>query len=100
MLSAIGDAPLMPDPERECFVVSASSGFVTNNFSWMLSRLIRDFAHKKPEEVKVDVLRIFEQLRREAILAGLDPHDVRVSIQVSVFQSGPAASKVKGNWVS
>ena len=42
VLSAIGEARLMPPPDCECILVNAESGYTKENRSWILSRLVRD----------------------------------------------------------
>lgn len=42
VLSAIGEGRLMPDPDCDCILMNAKSGYVKENRSWILGRLVRD----------------------------------------------------------
>ncbi|KAI2785534.1 hypothetical protein F4815DRAFT_490608 [Daldinia loculata] len=43
VLSAIGGDRLMPAPDYSCKVVNAQNGFVRDNDSWIIGRIVRDF---------------------------------------------------------
>ncbi|KAI1653203.1 hypothetical protein F4813DRAFT_375381 [Daldinia decipiens] len=43
VLSAIGGNRLMPAPDYSCKVVNAQNGFVRDNDSWVIGRIVRDF---------------------------------------------------------
>jgi hypothetical protein len=42
LVSAIGDGRLMPEPDYGCKVINARTGYVRENHSWALGRLLRD----------------------------------------------------------
>jgi len=43
LLAIAGDNRLMPNPDISCIVVNAETGYQTQNASWVISRLLRDF---------------------------------------------------------
>lgn len=49
LMSAVGDHQLMPTPDLPCIVINVENGFVTNNKSWILGRILRD--HESANEV-------------------------------------------------
>ncbi|KAK7688513.1 hypothetical protein QCA50_008051 [Cerrena zonata] len=42
VLSAIGEGRLMPPSDCDCILLNAKSGYIKENRSWVLSRLVRD----------------------------------------------------------
>lgn len=43
LLSAVGENKLMPGPDTSCLVINGASGYVRQNYSWTVARLVRDF---------------------------------------------------------
>ena len=58
VLSAIGEARLMPPPDCECILVNAESGYTKENRSWILSRLVRD--HDLPTSARGLTIAFYE----------------------------------------
>ncbi|KAI0122179.1 hypothetical protein F4814DRAFT_201524 [Daldinia grandis] len=70
LLSAIGDMRLMPTSDCPSFLVTCSNGFVRENRSWVLGRLLRDHEIKYPvdprsedeggraESIRIDVFNL------------------------------------------
>ncbi|KAF3059525.1 hypothetical protein GL218_04504 [Daldinia childiae] len=70
LLSAIGDMRLMPTSDCPSFLVTCSNGFVRENQSWVLGRLLRDHEIKYPvdprpedeggraESIRIDVFNL------------------------------------------
>lgn len=56
LMSAVGDHQLMPSPDLPCIVLNAENGFVTNNKSWILGRVLRD--HESANEVDPAIVSI------------------------------------------
>jgi hypothetical protein len=54
-VSTIGDKKLMPRPDVLSIVINANSGYVRNNQSWVLGRLLRDLedGHWMDPEIKI-----------------------------------------------
>ncbi|KAI4267790.1 MAG: hypothetical protein L6R38_008093 [Xanthoria sp. 2 TBL-2021] len=74
LLAAFGDMKLMPLVERPSLLVSCSNGFVRDNQSWILSRLLRD-----------------HELRHEINSQGEGMGGKEESIRIDIFSLGPAA---------
>lgn len=43
VVSAIGENKLMPPPDCKCLVINGRSGYVRENTSWIIGRIVRDF---------------------------------------------------------
>ncbi|KAL6164520.1 hypothetical protein ACJQWK_09252 [Exserohilum turcicum] len=43
VVSAIGENKLMPLPDCQCKIINAKTGYVRDNCSWILGRVVRDF---------------------------------------------------------
>lgn len=54
-LSALASNSLLPDPDHSCLVVNAKSGYLTDNKSWVIGRLVRDFDKWKHASVQAHV---------------------------------------------
>ncbi|KIJ36796.1 hypothetical protein M422DRAFT_212098 [Sphaerobolus stellatus SS14] len=48
---AVGENRLMPPVDYPSIVVNGKNGYVRNNNSWMLGRILRDFDYWRPKEV-------------------------------------------------
>ncbi|KAI0631375.1 hypothetical protein C8Q77DRAFT_1018057, partial [Trametes polyzona] len=46
LTSAVGDGRLLPPPDIATYVVNARTGYVRENASWVLGRLLRDHEHR------------------------------------------------------
>jgi hypothetical protein len=52
VVSAIGENKLMPLPDNACKVINAKSGYVRDNASWILGRVLRDYRSWIDREVR------------------------------------------------
>ncbi|KAF5722161.1 hypothetical protein FMUND_3123 [Fusarium mundagurra] len=43
VVSAIGENKLMPPPDFSCLVINGETGYVRENHSWIIGRMVRDF---------------------------------------------------------
>lgn len=43
VVSAVGENKLMPSPDCACKVINGSTGYVRDNSSWIIGRIVRDF---------------------------------------------------------
>ncbi|ROW07666.1 hypothetical protein VMCG_03360 [Cytospora schulzeri] len=48
--AAVGDNKLMPVADCPCKVINGSTGFVRDNYSWVIGRMVRDFDSWKDED--------------------------------------------------
>lgn len=73
LVSAVGENRLMAlDPDCKCKVIHGQSGYIKDNSSWIIGRIVRDFPHWRHPDVErktVEVLR-----RRQEGLLAKDPH--------------------------
>ena len=80
----------MPEPENDCMIIDARNGYVRDNYSWALSRLLRDFEHWKPLEVTATQI---------AKLKEAPPERQRLGLTVSIFRSASVAAGGRGDWI-
>ena len=97
MLSAVGENRLMPKPEIDCYIINAKSGYLRTNYSWILSRILRDFEYwrkGKPDEVEALKLK---ELRADAERRGKDSAQVRIGLRVTVWKCTDASDHPRGD---
>lgn len=58
LLSAVGENKLMPTPDTSCLVINGSSGYVRQNYSWTIARLVRDFDFWMGAEIKAELQKM------------------------------------------
>jgi hypothetical protein len=76
LMSIFGDGRLMPDPDTSILVLNCDNGYLRNNNSWVLGRLIRD------HEASVDVAAA--SAPRDA---SRNPRNVSLKIDVFIAES-------------
>lgn len=125
LCSALGDNRLMPRPELDCILINADSGYGRTNYSWILSRILRDFdfwrrrecdevKEEKLAELRADIKAKRERLtvqRDEAVedtirrkiekdLKKLPADDeVRIALRVTVWQCTRTTCEGSGDMV-
>jgi hypothetical protein len=99
VVSAIGENKLMPLPDNACKVINAKSGYVRDNASWILGRVLRDYGSWMDGEVRQHLDTMLERKWRqqqdaaEAEKAGSGTSVIRpyqVGLCVSVYRAAPA----------
>ena len=99
VVSAIGENKLMPLPDNACKVINAKSGYVRDNASWILGRVLRDYGSWMDGEVRQHLDTMLEckwrqqQDAAEAEKAGSGTSVIRpyqVGLCVSVYRAAPA----------
>ncbi|KAJ5887711.1 hypothetical protein N7495_007752 [Penicillium taxi] len=103
LVSAIGENKLMPsDPDCKCKVINCKNGYIRENSSWILGRIMRDFdkwsdpATKEKIETLLDDKKIEDKLAERPTRAGLvvtvykpsEKGDVRVAKRDFIYWSG------------
>ncbi|KXL48141.1 hypothetical protein M433DRAFT_149142 [Acidomyces richmondensis BFW] len=115
MLSAVGENRLMPKPELDCMLINAKSGYGRKNYSWVLSRMLRDFDYWRPavcnriEEEKLDELRrrIDEarQVHSYNVARGVpskeppETENIRIGLRVTVWECKSATGRGSGDLI-
>ncbi|KAK6376144.1 hypothetical protein LTS17_007395 [Exophiala oligosperma] len=61
VVSAIGENKLMPLPDCACKVINGKSGYVRDNTSWIIGRIVRDFEAWVHQDVKVHLAKMIDQ---------------------------------------
>ncbi|KAL4784438.1 hypothetical protein BJX76DRAFT_347796 [Aspergillus varians] len=104
LLTAIGDRRLMPSPDSPCIVINARSGYVRENHSWILGRIMRDFevwmdGGQSDGPIRRQLNRMLDQRwdrsRQSAHQTGPDssasiPRPLKAGLCVSVFHADQA----------
>lgn len=105
-MSAVGDNKLMPVADCNCKVINGKTGYVRDNTSWILGRLVRDFEswmhardglggpsiHKhlkdmKDERFKMDKERVNEKRKKGQIVAEPE-YPTQTGLCVVVYKAG------------
>ncbi|KAI5211049.1 hypothetical protein AUEXF2481DRAFT_39077 [Aureobasidium subglaciale EXF-2481] len=94
MLSAVGEARLMPRPEIDCIVINAKTGYSRNNNSWILSRMLRDFEFWYPRLLRPAERQRISQSRRDC-----NDLEVRIALRVSVWRCDEVSGRGEGDFV-
>ncbi|KIY46270.1 hypothetical protein FISHEDRAFT_75796 [Fistulina hepatica ATCC 64428] len=55
LMSVVGDGRLMPPPDYDAKLINGANGFVRDNRSWVLGRLLRDFERPLDDDVALCV---------------------------------------------
>lgn len=92
--SAIGHNRLMPKPENDCKLINLGSGYSRTNYSWILSRLLRDFEHWCGEHC-----RRKKQSKQDELRAKGDSNRLPLRISVWTIPSSFDERKYRGDWV-
>ena len=66
LVSAVGENKLMAlDPDCKCKVIHGQSGFVKDNSSWIIGRIVRDFPRWRHPDVEVKTAEVLSQRREQ-----------------------------------
>lgn len=112
LMFVVGGGNIMPTADHDALLINGKQGYVRQNRSWIIGRVVRDFEHwmpKKVDEVLQKMLEDAEQYDREAARksGGEDPFKnfkrEKAGLCISVFKTRPAEVKVpgvpSGDWV-
>lgn len=94
VVAVIGDGKLMPLPDYDSIVINAQSGYVRNNKSWILGRILRDWPYKEEWEDYALVVTVVKASRAEK--AGVPKLDRPWIIGVCVIVTQIVLSAVPG----
>jgi hypothetical protein len=114
---AVGDKKLMPEPDYPSIVINAQSGYIRDNRSWVIGRVLRDFDYWKPKAVGVVEEKIIDDAReaelntaKHAVGTSLGQDDAipipnrrkRAGLCISIFvtsSSHRAGTDIAKDWV-
>ncbi|CAG9954297.1 unnamed protein product [Clonostachys rosea f. rosea IK726] len=65
VVSAVGENRLMPLPDCECKVINGKSGYVRDNTSWILGRIMRDYEYWMNDKIRKRVNEMIEEKYQE-----------------------------------
>ncbi len=106
VVGAVGDNKLMPPPDTACLVINAESGYVRNNSSWLLSRVVRDYDDWKHENVtkhlksmldKRDTVDRNQANAKEPGSGATLRYPTRTGLGVAVYKAEEARAGVPGH---
>jgi len=60
----VGDRKLMPEPDYSSIVINAKSGYLRENNSWVIGRVLRDFDYWKPKTVEIELEKMLDDARQ------------------------------------
>ncbi|KAK5378695.1 hypothetical protein LTR11_004390 [Exophiala xenobiotica] len=92
VVSAIGENKLMPLPDCACKVINGKSGYVRDNTSWVIGRIVRDFEAWVDQPVKEHLAGMIQtRWEQNKKVEGADaPKPPQVGLCVSVYKAEPA----------
>ncbi|KAL7941061.1 hypothetical protein V8C42DRAFT_200785 [Trichoderma barbatum] len=103
VVSAVGENKLMPVSDCPCKVINGKTGYVRDNSSWIIGRIVRDFDFwmKKPGKGGSDIQRELDSLNQQRDTVGQNSssggHGIRrptkAGLCISVFEAGEATKK-------
>ncbi|KAI0675755.1 hypothetical protein C8Q78DRAFT_951429, partial [Trametes maxima] len=105
LTSSLGDRRLMPPPDFAAKVANADSGYVRDNASWALGRLLRDHEKRmvKQEKNTIALTIAFYRTRRDDPCAGIPKRDwvYWTGVATILLQLGIAIvpGAWHGNWI-
>ncbi|KAI9728109.1 MAG: hypothetical protein M1834_007825 [Cirrosporium novae-zelandiae] len=66
LLSAVGSNKLMPaSPEIQCKVINVKSCYARSNQSWVLGRILKDYDHWMPRNVRKRLEELFDEVDKD-----------------------------------
>jgi hypothetical protein len=100
LLSAVGNNKLMPAaPDYSSIVINAGNGYVRNNESWVLGRVVRDYEYWMPGGLRAESKRLLVEARKARPNIKVN----RVGLCVSVFEATEEGGRKAGvpvhDWV-
>ncbi|CEJ90866.1 hypothetical protein VHEMI06619 [[Torrubiella] hemipterigena] len=103
LMAAFSQNRLMPsDPDCKCKIINGENGYVRDNTSWILGRIMRDFEYWRDPRVAqrtADVLDAkWEEMKRENVDA---QRPLRAGLIISIYEpcKSVAAGTVKSDFV-
>ncbi|KAL9089709.1 MAG: hypothetical protein Q9159_002356 [Coniocarpon cinnabarinum] len=93
IVSCVGENRLMPDgPDCQSIVIHGKSGYVRQNTSWILGRVLRDYDHWMPPQAREQLERFVSRKPRDKQASGVVV--ARAGLFVSVFRA--SGKKIAG----
>ncbi|KAG7152975.1 hypothetical protein HYQ46_002188 [Verticillium longisporum] len=99
LLASVGDAKLMPGvADASCLVINANTGYVRNNGSWVIERLVRDYESWMHVSVKEKLNSIREErqryMQKKAKVGTVIPKPYQTGLCIGVYE--PSKRRVSG----
>lgn len=93
LVLAVGNNKLMPEPDFSSILINGRTGYARDNHSWILGRILRDFEHWKPQEVRLrleEMLKSVSQKSNASTSKDNKPVPItRAGLCVSIFRADP-----------
>ncbi|TRX90295.1 hypothetical protein FHL15_008840 [Xylaria flabelliformis] len=103
VVHAFGENKLMPAADCACKVINGHNGFVRDNSSWIISRIMRDFETWKddgPANRPAIQTHIGELLKHEKNSRKIIEQSNRAGLRISIYKAGNAQPGYPGHdWV-
>ncbi|KIV79476.1 hypothetical protein PV11_07038 [Exophiala sideris] len=99
VVSAVGENKLMPLPDCSCKVINAKSGYVRDNSSWIIGRIVGDYEAWMHKDIKKHLEEMLDaawekekqKAERNQNGSGQDvPRPKQAGLCVSIYRAGPA----------
>lgn len=99
VVASIGDNRLLPKPEVDCILINTKTGYKRANWSWTLSRILRDFDFwkgKHCDQIERDKLQELLYLNRRKTRSE-PPENIRIGLRVTVWRCSGKAGLAVGD---
>lgn len=98
-LASVGDAKLMPPAtEDPCLVITAKNGYIRNNASWVISRLLRDYDSWMDPAVRSRLEKMLDErqhyMRMRTRKGTSVPRPAQTGLCISIYE--PSDTKIAG----
>ena len=94
LVSAFGEKKLMPPPDIPSIVINADTGYVRNNQSWLLGRLLRDFedGYWMNGEIKKHLDAMLWKVQNGGTRTSSSPRELtpKAGLCISVYEADPS----------
>ena len=99
VIQVLGDGTLMPEPDTQCLLVNVDKGWTRQNYSWILSRILRDWREEHEDTKHALEVSICSASKRKARV----PHPDwiwKLGVVVIIVQVGIAIIPIfiDGTW--
>lgn len=99
LLGAVGDNRLMPVPETSVLVINAGNGYVRQNQSWIVSRVVRDYEYWKDpriDRVEESVLKQLQKVEHStAKEENREPKSIRTALRLAIYEAMESTGTIR-----
>ncbi|KKY17181.1 hypothetical protein UCRPC4_g05674 [Phaeomoniella chlamydospora] len=87
LLAGVGENKLMPQADCACKVINGRNGYVRDNTSWVIGRLVRDFEKWQDEKVKSCLKGVLDAKAADLKKQGIMERPRNAGLVVSIYHA-------------